>query len=87
MPLRSIRDNSRLRQNAEALYLDLGDVTAARDVAAGTLPNVRTAGLLSMHEGDWRGAGLAAYDELRYSTKDDDLCKTGWRARRFATMQ
>ncbi len=67
-------NNSRLRQNAEALYLDLGDVTAARDVAAGTFPNVRTAGLLSMHEGDWRGAGLAAYDESGW-TKDDDLCQ------------
>jgi TolB-like protein/Tfp pilus assembly protein PilF len=67
-------NNSRLRQNAEALYLDLDDVTAARDVAAGTLPNVRTAGLLSMHEGDWRHAGLAAYDEAGW-TKDDDLCQ------------
>ena len=67
-------NNSRLRQNAEALYLDLGDVTAARDVATGTLHNVRTAGLLSMHEGDWRGAGLAAYDESGW-TRDDDLCQ------------
>jgi hypothetical protein len=67
-------DNSRLRQNAEAIYLDLGDVPAARDVAAGTLSNVRTAGLLSMHEGDWRHAGLAAYDEAGW-TKDDDHCQ------------
>ncbi len=67
-------NNSRLRQNAEALYLDLGDVTAARDMAAGTLPNVRTAGLLSMYEGDWRRAGLAAYDEAGW-TKDDDYCQ------------
>ncbi len=67
-------NNSRLRLNAEALYLDLGDVTAARDVAAGMPPNVRTAGLLSMHEGDWRHAGLAAYDEAGW-TKDDDFCQ------------
>jgi TolB-like protein/DNA-binding winged helix-turn-helix (wHTH) protein/Tfp pilus assembly protein PilF len=67
-------NNSRLRQNAEALYLDLDDLTAARDVAAGTLPNVRTTALLSMHEGDWRRAGLAAYDEAGW-TKDDDLCQ------------
>jgi TolB-like protein/Tfp pilus assembly protein PilF len=67
-------DNSRLRRNAEAIYLDLGDVTAARDVAAGTLPDVRTTGLLSMHEGDWRHAGLAAYDEAGW-TRDDDLCQ------------
>ena len=67
-------NNSRLRQVAAALYLDLGDLTAARDVAAGTLPNVRTAGLLSMYEGDWRRAGLAAHDEAGW-TKDDDYCQ------------
>jgi hypothetical protein len=57
-----------------AVYLDLGDVTAARDVAAGTLQNARMAGLLLMYEGDWRRAGLAAYDEAGW-TNDDDLCK------------
>src|SRR3977135_718217 len=54
-------NNPRLRQQAAPVYLDLGDVTAARDVAAGTPHNARTAGLLSMHEGDWRRAALAAY--------------------------
>jgi hypothetical protein len=56
------------------VYLDLGDVTAARDVAAGTLQNPRLAGLLSMHEGDWQRAGLAAYDESGW-TSDDDVCQ------------
>ena len=84
-------NNSRLRQNAEAMYLDLGDVTAARDVAAGTLPNVRTAGLLSMYEGDWRRAGLAAYDEAGWTKRrrllpklagkrsNSRLCNEDWR--------
>jgi TolB-like protein/Tfp pilus assembly protein PilF len=67
-------NNPRLRQPAAAVYLDLGDVTAARDVAAGTLQNARMAGLLSMHEGDWRRAGLAAYDEAAW-TREDDVCQ------------
>ncbi|MGH7879737.1 MAG: hypothetical protein ACREQD_09595 [Candidatus Binataceae bacterium] len=56
------------------MYLDLGDVKAARDVAAGTRQSAPTRGLLLMHEGDWRGAGLAAYDEASWMS-DDDLCK------------
>ena len=67
-------NNSRLRQNAEAVYLDLGDVVAARDVAGGTPQNVRTASLLLMYEGDWRRAGLAAYDEAGW-TNDNDYCQ------------
>jgi len=67
-------NNPRLRQHAAGVYLDLGDVTAARDVAAGTLKNPRLAGLLSMHKGDWRRAGLAAYDESGW-TNDDDACQ------------
>ena len=67
-------NNSRLRQQAVEVYLDLGDVAAARDVAAGTLKNPRLAGLLSMYDGDWRRAGLAAYDESGW-TNDDDACQ------------
>jgi TolB-like protein/DNA-binding winged helix-turn-helix (wHTH) protein len=66
--------NSWLRQYAVAVYLDLGDEAAARDVAAGTLQNARTAGLFLMHEGDWRRAGLAAYDEAGW-TRDSDFCQ------------
>jgi TolB-like protein/DNA-binding winged helix-turn-helix (wHTH) protein len=67
-------NNSWLRQYAVAVYLDLGDVTAARDVAAGMPQNVRTAGLLLMHGGDWRRAGVAAFDEAGW-TNDSDYCQ------------
>jgi len=67
-------NNPWLRYTAVEVYLDLGEVEAARDVAAGTPQGARTTGLLSMHEGDWRRAGLAAYDEAGW-TSDDDTCK------------
>jgi TolB-like protein/Tfp pilus assembly protein PilF len=67
-------NNPWLRYTAVEVYLDLGEVKAARDVAAGTPQSPRTTGLLSMHEGDWRRAGLAAYDEASW-TIDDDICK------------
>ena len=67
-------NNPWLRYTAVEVYLDLGEVKAARDVAAGTPKSARTTGLLSMHEGDWRRAGLAAYDEASW-TSDDDICK------------
>lgn len=69
-------DNPQLRQTAVSMYLDLGDLKAARDVAAGTPTpqNARTTGLLWMHEGDWRRAGLAAYDKAGW-TSDDDYCQ------------
>ena len=69
-------NNPQLRQTAVSMYLDLGDLKAARDVAAGTATpqSARTTGLLLMHEGDWRGAGLAAYDKAGW-TSDDDYCQ------------
>jgi hypothetical protein len=67
-------NNPWLRYAAVEVYLDLGEVKAARDVAAGTPQSARTTGLLSMREGDWRRAGLAAYDEASW-TSDDDTCK------------
>jgi TolB-like protein/DNA-binding winged helix-turn-helix (wHTH) protein len=67
-------NNPWLRYAAVEVYLDLGEVQAARDVAAGTPQSPRTTGLLSMHKGDWRRAGLAAYDEASW-TSDDDTCK------------
>jgi hypothetical protein len=55
--------NPRLRNLAMAIYLDLDELAAARDVAAGTPKSAAAARLLlSQHEGDWRGAGLAATD-------------------------
>ncbi len=67
-------DNSLLRHLAMTVYLDLGDAKAARAVVAGMPPSARAVGLLSMHEGDWRRAGLAAYDEEGW-TRDSDLCE------------
>jgi hypothetical protein len=67
-------NNPRLRNHAVAVYLDLDDVKAARDVAAGTPQNVRTTELLLMREGSWRRAGLAAYDEAGW-TRDGDYCQ------------
>ncbi len=67
-------ENSLARHLAMTVYLDLGDAKAARAVVAGMPPSARAAGLLSMHEGDWRHAGLAAYDEEGW-TRDDDHCE------------
>jgi hypothetical protein len=67
-------NNPQLRQTAVLMYLDLGDLKAARDVAAGTPQSARTSGPLWMHEGDWRRAGLAAYDTTGW-TSDDDYCQ------------
>jgi len=67
-------DNSSLRHVAVAVYLDLGDTKAARAVVAGMPQSARAVGLLSMHDGDWRRAGLAAYDEEGW-TRDEDVCE------------
>ena len=67
-------DNSKLRHLAMAVYLDLGDAKAAHAVVAGMPPSARAVGLLAMHEGDWRRAGLSAYDEEGW-TRDDDVCE------------
>ena len=54
-------DDPWIRQKAMAIYLDLGDEVAARDVAAGTPGGTdRAKLLLAMYRGDWRAAGLAA---------------------------
>jgi TolB-like protein/DNA-binding winged helix-turn-helix (wHTH) protein len=66
--------NSWLRHAAIAVYLDLGDAQAARDVVAGMPPSPREVGLLAMHEGNWRRAGLSAYDEAGW-TSDSDYCE------------
>src|SRR2546421_200312 len=67
-------ENSLLRHLAMTVYLDLGDAKAARAVVAGMPHSARAAGLLSMHDGDWRHAGLAAYDEEGW-TRDEDFCE------------
>jgi len=63
-----------LRHAAMAVYLDLGDVQAARAVVAGMPPSPREVGPLAMDEGDWRRAGLSAYDEAGW-TSDSDYCE------------
>jgi hypothetical protein len=56
------------------VYLDLGDAQAAHAVVAGMPPDAREAGPLAMHEGNWRRAGLSAYDETVW-TSDGDYCE------------
>jgi hypothetical protein len=56
--------NPWIRHTAMAMYLDIGDETAARDVAAGTPKSAQTARLmLALYAGDWRAAGLAGFDK------------------------
>jgi TolB-like protein/DNA-binding winged helix-turn-helix (wHTH) protein len=56
--------NPWLRYIAMAMYLDIGDEAAARDVAAGTPKSAHAAELmLALHAGDWRAAGLAGLDK------------------------
>ncbi len=55
--------NPGLRNLAMAIYLDLDDKAAARDVANGTPKSAAAARLLlSLNQGNWRDAGLAAAD-------------------------
>jgi TolB-like protein/DNA-binding winged helix-turn-helix (wHTH) protein/Tfp pilus assembly protein PilF len=80
--------NPSLRHNAMAVYLDLGDEPAAREVAAGTPQSARAVGLLAMYRGDWRAAAAAAYDDVGWTFDTcqnwlaaealrDDALKTG----------
>jgi tetratricopeptide (TPR) repeat protein len=70
--------NSSLLHAAMTVYLDLGDTKAARAVAAGMPHSARAAGLLAMHDSDWRRAGLSTYDEEGW-TRDGDYCEL-WQA-------
>jgi TolB-like protein/DNA-binding winged helix-turn-helix (wHTH) protein len=67
-----------IRQKAVAIYLDLGDEVAARDVAAG-MPggSERAQLLLAMYRGDWRAAGVAALGE---SPWNNDNLFDDWQA-------
>src|SRR5262249_45146108 len=66
--------NAWLRHRAMAVYLDLGDVQAARAVVASIPQSTGDLGLLSMYEDDWRRAGLAAYDAESWA-RSDDMCE------------
>ena len=55
-------ENPWSRQTAVAIYLDLEDEAAAREVADGTPSSRRTAQLLlALYDGNWRTAGESAY--------------------------
>jgi tetratricopeptide (TPR) repeat protein len=67
-----------IRQKAVAIYLDLGDEVAARDVAAGKPGGGEKAQLLlAMYRGDWRAAGVAALGE---SPWNNDNVFDDWQA-------
>jgi TolB-like protein/DNA-binding winged helix-turn-helix (wHTH) protein/Tfp pilus assembly protein PilF len=69
-------NNALLLRHASEMYLDLDDTEAARAVVAGMPPRPSESGLLAMHEGDWRRAGLSAYDEAVWASDsmDDEAC-------------
>ncbi len=67
-------NNSLALHHAMTVYLDLDDAKAARAVAAGMRQDPRAVGLLAMQAGDWRRAGLSAYDEQGW-TGDNDFCE------------
>jgi hypothetical protein len=58
------------------MYLDLDDAEAAHAVVAGLPLRPSVAGLLALHEGDWRRAGLSTYDEAVWASDsmDDEVC-------------
>ena len=59
--VRSDPQNPWAAHTATALYLDVGDPVAAREVATTTPASARTtAVVLAAHDGDWRAAGEAA---------------------------
>jgi TolB-like protein/DNA-binding winged helix-turn-helix (wHTH) protein len=60
-------NNPRLRNTAMAIYLDLGDERAARDVAAAIPPGARATGSMSMYAGDSQAAARAAYDQAGWA--------------------
>ena len=69
-------DNTLLLRHASEMYLDLDDAEAARAVVAGLPSRPSEVGLLAMHEGDWRRAGLSAYDEAVWASDsmDNEVC-------------
>lgn len=63
--------NPWIRYTAMAMYLDIGDEPAARDVAAGTPKSAQASRLmLALHAGDWRPAGLAGFDRTVWDYND-----------------
>jgi len=57
-------DNPWSRHTLVAIYLDLGDEAAAREVAGGSESSRKTEQLLlAMYRGDWKAAGEVAYSQ------------------------
>ena len=54
--------NPEPRHTTMAVYLDLGEEQAAREVAAGAPQVARDVHMRLMYAGDWHAAGLAAFD-------------------------
>jgi TolB-like protein/DNA-binding winged helix-turn-helix (wHTH) protein len=66
--------NPWIRHTAMAMYLDVGDEAAAREVAGETAKSAQTARLmLALHAGDWRAAGIAGFDKTvwEYNEAED----------------
>lgn len=66
--------NPWIRHTAMAMYLDIGDEAAAREVTSETLKSAQTARLmLALHAGDWRTAGIAGFDKTvwEYNAAED----------------
>ena len=77
--------NARVRNTAMAVYLDLGDPVAARDVAAGTATSAAAAQLLlSLYKGDWRGAGAVAASSAGWTFGEFENWETGEALRDYA---
>jgi TolB-like protein/DNA-binding winged helix-turn-helix (wHTH) protein len=62
--------NPEPRHTAMGIYLDLGEEQMAREVAAGTPTGAHDTHLQLMHAGDWRAAGVAAYEDSGWVTVD-----------------
>jgi TolB-like protein/DNA-binding winged helix-turn-helix (wHTH) protein len=65
-------NNSLMLRHASAMYLDVGDLESARAVVDRLPPGPNEVGPLAMREGDWRRAGLAAYDEAAWVSDSFD---------------
>jgi TolB-like protein/DNA-binding winged helix-turn-helix (wHTH) protein/Tfp pilus assembly protein PilF len=77
--------NARVRNTAMAVYLDLGDPVAARDVAAGAPTSAAAAQLLlSLYQGDWRRAGAVAASSAGWTFSEFENWGAGEALRDYA---
>jgi TolB-like protein/DNA-binding winged helix-turn-helix (wHTH) protein/Tfp pilus assembly protein PilF len=77
--------NPWLRHTVVAMYLDVGEVAAARDVAAGTPQSAASSRLLlALYAGDWKAAGTAAFDAAGWSYNAFENWEAGEALRDYA---